>query len=159
MRATKDATQTIAIGQLARETGCKVQTVRWYEEVGLLPPPARTEGGHRIYGRAHRERLAFIRHAREFGFSLDAIRQLLDLAAHPERPCGDAHTLAVFQLAEVEAKLRRLAELRDELTRLVKTGCFGGAAAECRVLETLSDHDHGHCLSATHTMAKDTVIK
>ena len=77
----------IPIGQLAREAGCKVQTVRWYEEVGLLPSPARTEGGHRLYGRPHRERLAFIRHAREFGFGLEAIRKLLDLAARPERPC------------------------------------------------------------------------
>ncbi|WP_264185847.1 MerR family transcriptional regulator [Roseicella aerolata] len=149
----------IPIGQLARETGCKVQTVRWYEEVGLLPSPARTEGGHRLYGRAHRERLAFIRHAREFGFGLEAIRKLLDLAAHPERPCGDAHALAVSQLAEVEAKLRRLADLRDELARLVETGCRDGIAAECRVLETLADHDHGHCLSAAHAAPSGAVTK
>lgn len=149
----------IPIGQLAREAGCKVQTVRWYEEVGLLPNPARTEGGHRLYGRSHRERLAFIRHAREFGFGLDAIRQLLDLAAHPERPCGDAHALAVSQLAEVEAKLRRLAALRGELARLVETGCRDGVAAECRVLETLADHDHGHCLSAAHATAEDAAVK
>ncbi|MBX6741103.1 MAG: helix-turn-helix domain-containing protein [Acetobacteraceae bacterium] len=133
----------IGIGQLAREAGCKVQTVRWYEEIGLLPTPVRTEGGHRLYGQRHRERLAFIRHAREFGFSLEAIRRLLDLAAHPEHPCGDAHALAVAQLAEVEAKLRRLAALRDELERLVDTGCEDGIAAECRVLETLADHGHG----------------
>lgn len=140
----------ISIGALAREADCKVQTIRWYEQVGLLPSPARTGGGHRLYGRAHRERLAFIRHAREFGFGLDAIRQLLNLAAKPERPCGDAHALAVARLGEVEAKLRRLAVLRDELARLVEAGCRDGMAAECHILETLADHNHGHCLSAAH---------
>lgn len=153
------AAPLLPIGQLAREAGCKVQTVRWYEEVGLLPNPARSEGGHRLYGRAHRERLAFIRHAREFGFGLDAIRKLLDLAAHPERPCGDAHALAVSQLAEVEAKLRRLAELRDELAHLVETGCRDGVAAKCRVLETLADHDHRHCLSAAHAAPDGATLK
>jgi DNA-binding transcriptional MerR regulator len=153
-RATVQEGALIPIGQLAREAGCKVQTVRWYEEVGLLPPAMRSEGGHRLYGRPHRERLAFIRHAREFGFGLEAIRRLLELAAHPERPCGDAHALAVSQLAEVEAKLRRLGNLRDELARLVvETGCRDGIVADCRVLETLADHGHGHCLSAAHGAA------
>jgi len=158
-RAALQERSLIPIGQLAREAGCKVQTVRWYEEVGLLPSPARTEGGHRLYGRAHRERLAFIRHAREFGFGLDAIRRLLDLASHPERPCADAHALAVSQLAEVEAKLRRLADLRDELARLAETGCRDGVAAGCHVLETLADHDHGHCLSAAHAVAAGAAMK
>ena len=158
-RAALQQVALIPIGQLAREAGCKVQTVRWYEEVGLLPPPARTEGGHRLYGPAHRERLAFIRHAREFGFGLDAIRRLLDLAAHPDRSCGAAHAMAVAQLAEVEAKMRRLAVLRDELARLVETGCVEGPAAECRVLETLADHDHGHCLSPAHAAAEGTAVK
>ncbi|SDB71636.1 MerR family transcriptional regulator [Belnapia rosea] len=156
-RAAGRGAPTILIGQLAREAGCKVQTVRWYKEVGLLPPPARTEGGHRVYGRAHRERLACIRHGREFGFGLDPIRRLLDLAAHPERPCSDAHALAVAQLSEVEAKMRRLAGLRDEAARLVETGCRDGVAAQCRVLETLADH--GHCLSAAHAVAEDAVTK
>jgi len=158
-RAADRAAAMIPIGRLACEAGCKVQTVRWYEEIGLLPPPARTGGGHRLYGRAHRERLAFIRHAREFGFGLDAIRQLLDLAAHPGRSCGDAHAMAVAQLAEVEAKMRRLAVLRDELARLVETNRFEGPAAECRVLETLADHDHGHCLSDAHAAAEGAVTK
>lgn len=158
-RTAARAGALIPIGQLAHEAGCKVQTVRWYEEVGLLPSPARTEGGHRLYGRPHRERLAFIRHAREFGFGLEAIRKLLDLAARPERLCGDAHALVVTQLAEVEAKLRRLAALRDELTRLVGAGCDNGLAAGCHILEALADHDHEHCLSAALTGAGDAVIK
>ena len=76
-------TRPYSIGDLGRLTNCKVQTIRWYEEVGLLPAPARTGGGHRTYGRAHLERLDFIRHAREFGFTLDAVRALLALSDHP----------------------------------------------------------------------------
>ncbi|MDO9712222.1 hypothetical protein [Paracraurococcus lichenis] len=73
----------------------------------------------------------------------------------PER----AHALAVAQLAELDAKLRRLSGLQGELARLVGTGCGEGPAAECRVLETIADHDHGHCLSAAHAVAEDAVTK
>lgn len=138
-----------SIGDLGRLTRCKVQTIRWYEEVGLLPPPARTEGGHRTYGRAHLERLDFIRHAREFGFTLDAVRMLLALSDHPERPCEEVHALASSQLAAVEDKLRRLETLRAELARMTDT-CRGGTAGDCRILETLADHSHGHCASVDH---------
>ncbi|WP_426957335.1 MerR family transcriptional regulator [Muricoccus radiodurans] len=138
-----------SIGELGRRTGCKVQTIRWYEEVGLLPPASRTAGGHRVYGAAHLQRLDFVRHAREFGFSLDAIRTLLALSDHPERPCETVHALAVQQLASVEDKLRRLETLRGELARLTDA-CRGGPAGECQILETLADHSHGHCVSADH---------
>ena len=140
----------LSIGSLARRAGCKVQTIRWYEEVGLLPSPVRTAGGHRVYGPAQVERLDFIRHAREFGFPLDAIRRLLDLAARPDQPsCEAAHLIACDQLASVESKLRRLKTLRAELARMVATGCRG-APSDCRILATLADHDHGHCLDAAH---------
>lgn len=143
---------SLSIGELGRRTGCKVQTIRWYEEVGLLPAPARTDGGHRIYGRAHLARLDFIRHAREFGFSLDAIRALLTLSDHPERPCEEVHALASGQLAAVEDKLRRLETLRAELARMTDA-CRGGVAGECHILETLADHSHGHCASPDHADA------
>lgn len=142
----------LSIGELGRRTHCKVQTVRWYEEVGLLPPPARTAGGHRVYGPAHLARLDFIRHARELGFPLDAVRALLALSDHPDRPCEDAHALASSQLALVEDKLSRLEALRVELTRLADT-CRGGVAAECRILEILADHSHGNCASPDHAAA------
>ncbi len=138
-----------SIGDLGRLTHCKVQTIRWYEEVGLLPAPARTGGGHRTYGRAHLERLDFIRHAREFGFTLDAVRALLALSDHPERPCEEVHALASGQLAAVEDKLRRLETLRAELARMTDA-CRGGTAGDCRILETLADHSHGHCASPDH---------
>jgi DNA-binding transcriptional MerR regulator len=141
---------SLSIGDLARHTGCKVQTIRWYEEVGLLPVPARTAGGHRSYGPAHLQRLDFIRHAREFGFPLDAVRSLLDLAARPDtQSCREVHQIASAQLASVEDKLRRLGALRAELAHMVDTGCQG-SAADCRILATLADHDHGHCLDSGH---------
>lgn len=147
--------ESLSIGDLARRTGTKVTTVRWYEEVGLLPPSARTSGGHRLYGAAHLARLDFIRHAREFGFPLDAVRSLLDLAARgDEASCEAAHGIACARLAEVEEKLRRLETLRAELARMVETGCRG-APSDCRILTTLADHDHGHCLHAAHAVAAD----
>lgn len=140
----------LSIGDLARRTGTKATTVRWYEEVGMLPPAARTAGGHRVYGAAHLARLEFIRHAREFGFPLGAVRELLDLAARPDgASCEAAHGIACTRLAEVEEKLRRLEALRAELARMVGNGCRG-APADCRILNTLADHDHGHCLDAGH---------
>lgn len=140
---------TFTIGDLGRRTHCKVQTIRWYEEVGLLPAPARTEGGHRVYGGQHLARLDFIRHARELGFPLDAVRALLGLSDRPDRPCEEAHALASAQLAVVEDKLRRLEALRVELTRMTDA-CRGGVSAECRILETLADYSHGHCSSPDH---------
>ncbi|MBN8906049.1 MAG: MerR family transcriptional regulator, partial [Rhodospirillales bacterium] len=71
--------QTYTIGELARDTGTKVETVRWYERDGVMPAPIRTAGGHRVYTEAHRNRLAFVRHARELGFSLQDVRELLQL--------------------------------------------------------------------------------
>lgn len=140
---------SLSIGELGRQTHCKVQTIRWYEEVGLLPQPARTAGGHRVYEGQHRARLDFIRHARELGFPLDAVRALLALFDRPERACEEAHALASSQLAVVEDKLRRLEALRVELARMTDA-CRGGVVAECRILETLADHSHGHCISSDH---------
>ena len=148
-------THSLSIGELGRCTRCKVQTIRWYEEVGLLPVPARTEGGHRVYGSLHLKRLDFIRHAREFGFTLDAVRALLALSDHPERPCEEVHALASGQLAAVEDKLRRLKTLRAELVRMTDA-CRGGTAGDCHILETLADHSHGHCASPDHSVP-DTI--
>jgi len=75
----------LSIGDLGQQTGCKVQTIRYYEQIGLMPAPSRTSGNQRRYNPGHAERLAFIRHSRELGFSLDAIRELLDISDDPER--------------------------------------------------------------------------
>ncbi len=138
-----------SIGDLARATGVKPTTIRFYEAESLLPAPARTEGGHRIYGQRHLDRLGFIRHARELGFAMPDIRSLLDLADHPERDCTAAHGVAKAQIAAIDAKLRRLQALRAEISR-VAAACGGGRAEECLILEVLADHRHGHCTDPGH---------
>lgn len=139
----------LGIGAVAEASGITPQTVRYYEEIGLLPPPRRSGGGQRLYGPAQRERLAFIRHARELGFGLEAIRELLTLAGHPDEPCRLADSIAATHLAEVRHKIARLRSLERELKRMLEQ-CRGGRAGECHVLEVLADADHGRCLDPDH---------
>jgi len=134
----------LTIGTLAKRTGSKVQTIRYYEQIGLMPEPERTEGGQRRYTSAAFDRLAFIRHGRDLGFSLDAIRELLDLSDTPDHPCAYVDEIAQKQLKAVEARIRRLEALRAELNRMIGA-CSGGAVSDCRVLEVL--RDHGECLA------------
>ena len=138
-----------SIGDLARAEGCKVQTIRHYEQVGLMPPPPRTLGNQRRYGPAQLARLGFIRHGRELGFSLPAIQEMLALSDDPNRTCEEVDAIARHQLADVEIRIRRLQGLRRELQRMVRD-CEGGRVGDCRILEVLSDHSHRHCLSDGH---------
>ena len=147
-----------SIGELARRTGVKATTIRWYEQEGLLPEPLRSEGGHRLYDEGHLHRLGFIRHARDLGFSMPAIRALLDLAARPHAPCAEAHALARAQIAAVDSRLRRLQALRTELVNMAER-CAGGEAQGCRILETLADFDHGHCQEPAHGVAEEGAQK
>ena len=148
----------LTIGRVAAAAGCTVQTVRYYEQVGLLPVPLRSDGNQRLYGRSTVDRLAFIRHARELGFSLDAVRDLLSLADDPDQPCAAADRIARAQLAQVDQRLARLGALKTELERMVEQ-CRGGRIADCRVIEVLGDHaqcltpDHGHPDAAAETPA------
>ncbi|WP_281969001.1 MerR family transcriptional regulator [Roseovarius nanhaiticus] len=135
----------LTIGNLAKKTGTKVQTIRYYEQIGLMPEPGRTEGGQRRYHEAELDRLSFVRHARQLGFSLDAIRELLDLSDHPQKSCEEADAIARRQLKQVERRVARLKALRTELKRMVHE-CSGGRTADCRVLEVL--RDHSECLTA-----------
>ena len=134
----------LSIGRLSRETGTKVQTIRYYEQIGLMPEAERSAGGQRRYTTADLERLAFIRHARELGFALASIRDLLDLADHPQQPCAEADRIARQQLKQVETRIQRLQALRAELNRMI-ADCSGGTVARCRVLEVL--RDHSECLT------------
>ncbi|NIJ38423.1 DNA-binding transcriptional MerR regulator [Sphingopyxis panaciterrae] len=127
------------IGELSRATGTNIETIRYYERIGLLPAPHRTAANYRSYGDAHRSRLTFVRHSRDLGFTIEEIRSLLDLSDHPERDCGEADRIASLHLEQVEEKIAQLALLRDELTRIVGR-CRGGVAADCRVIEALGDH-------------------
>jgi DNA-binding transcriptional MerR regulator len=139
----------LAIGDLARETRTKVETIRWYERDGIMPAPVRSAGGHRLYTRAHRDRLAFIRHARELGFPLEDVRELLRLADDPHRPCDEADAIARAHLASVRSRIARLRALEAELSRMVDA-CGRGRIAECHVIEVLADHSHAHCLGDEH---------
>jgi DNA-binding transcriptional MerR regulator len=141
--------KNLTIGQAAREAGCKVQTLRYYEELGLLPKTLRTAGNQRVYGDEHMRRLAFIRHARELGFSLEAVRELLSLGTKPDQSCAKADGIARGHLDEVERKIAALTALKGELERMVQS-CRQGRIAECRVIEVLADHSHAHCLSDSH---------
>lgn len=127
------------IGRLAEATATKVQTIRYYENIGLLAPFSRTEGGHRLYDTEDRKRLAFIRHARELGFSIDSIRELLSLSDNPDTSCERADDIASRQLEDVEQRLKRLKVLQKELKRMVAE-CGHGRVCDCRVIEVLSDH-------------------
>ena len=134
----------LSIGTLAQRTGTKVQTIRYYEEIGLMPEPERTRGGQRRYSDAELDRLAFIRHARQLGFTLEAIRELVDLSDSPERSCAEVDSIAQRQLREVEARIARLETLRGELRRMLRE-CQSDRVADCRVLEVL--RDHAECLT------------
>jgi Cu(I)-responsive transcriptional regulator len=129
----------LSIGTLAKRTGTKVQTIRYYEEIGILPEPGRTEGGQRRYVEDDLDRLAFVRHARQLGFTLEQIRELLDLSDNPTRSCADVDRIAHRQLKEVEVRIARLEALRKELRRMLQE-CRRDTVAECRVLEVLRDH-------------------
>lgn len=129
----------LSIGDLSRRTGCNIQTIRYYEQIGLLPAPPRTEGGQRRYGPPAVQRLGFIRHARELGFDIAAIRSLIALTGEPDRPCVDADRIALQQLDAVKSKIAGLTLLQRELERML-TQCAHGKIAECRVVETLADH-------------------
>jgi DNA-binding transcriptional MerR regulator len=130
----------ISIGDLARRAEVKVPTIRYYEQIGLLPLPQRTQGQQRRYDAAAVARLNFIRHARELGFEIDAIRALLTLQDDPGQPCATADAIAQARLAEVEQRIRSLLALKAELELMVE-GCRDGRVCECRVIEVLADHD------------------
>jgi DNA-binding transcriptional MerR regulator len=129
----------IPIGEAARWSGVKVPTIRYYEQIGLLPAPPRSEGNRRHYGADDLHRLTFIRHARELGFEIEAIRALLTLQDDPTQSCATADTIAKTRLAEVEQRLGSLNALKVELEMMIE-GCRHGRVDRCRVIQALSDH-------------------
>lgn len=131
-----DTAGAFSIGALAQATGTKVVTVRYYERVGLLPAPSRTAGNYRAYERVHLERLGFIRRARELGFSLDEVRELLRLSDRPDASCEEVDRIARAHLEAVERKIADLAALGGELRRLLGQ-CRRGTIAQCLVIEAL----------------------
>lgn len=127
---------THTIGDLAKATDTKVETIRYYERIGLLPKPPRTTGNYRSYGTPELARLSFIRRSRDLGFSLDQIRALLALSDDRHRDCSGIDDIANLHLREVDRKIADLQALRRELQAVIKS-CSGGTVAECRIIEAL----------------------
>lgn len=138
-----------SIGQLSAGSNVKVPTIRYYEQIGLLPEPARTNGNQRRYKQHHQQRLAFIRHSRELGFSLEAIRELLEMSDHPDQCCETVDAIARRGLDEVKNRIRRLNALKRELSRMIE-GCAGGQVSDCKIIETLANASHEKCLTDKH---------
>ena len=127
------------IGEAARQTGVKVPTIRYYEQIGLLPAPPRSNSNRRLYDMQDLARLAFIRHARELGFDVPAIQALLTLQDKPRRSCAAVDVIATARLEEVDRRIESLQVLKSELERMIK-GCKRGKIANCRIIEVLQDH-------------------
>ena len=126
-----------AIGEAARLTGIKVPTIRYYEEIGLLAAPARTAGKQRRYRPEDVARLNFIRHARDLGFDIPDIVELLALSEGPDQSCDEVDRITRRHLSDVERRIAQLTALRGELVRMVGE-CSHGRVSECRVIEVLS---------------------
>lgn len=134
------AGQRLTIGKLAELTDSNVPTIRYYEEIGLLPPAVRTSGGQRAYGPPDLERLTFIRRCRDFGFPLEQVRTLLTLTEKPDRNCTEARDVAQSHLDTVREKLKELRALERSLVDFVKScdsSCAGGPAGECTIMDDL----------------------
>lgn len=125
------------IGRLAKVTATNIETIRYYERIGLLPAPGRTSGNYRAYGPDHVARLSFVRRSRDLGFSIETVRDLLGLADEKDRDCGAVDALAREHLAKVENKIADLIALGRELRDLIGQ-CGHGTIAECRIIEALS---------------------
>ena len=128
----------LSIGDLAKATGAKVVTIRYYEQIGLLPVPSRTGGNYRVYNQEHMRRLRFIRRCRDLGFTLDQVRDLLRLSSQQNQACGEVDRITAQHLTEIEQKIADLTRLADELRRLSNCCQGQGVIADCRIIEALS---------------------
>ncbi|MDF9304184.1 helix-turn-helix domain-containing protein [Tritonibacter mobilis] len=129
----------LSIGALSKATGVKVPTIRYYEEIGLIDHVSRNAGNQRRYDQAGLERLGFIKHARDLGFTLEEIRDLMGLNGQLGQDCRAADRIAQSQLEKVRARIARLRRLEAELERIT-TLCQGGNGGQCQVLSALGDH-------------------
>ena len=140
----------LTIGGLALEADCKVQTIRYYEQIGLMPKPERTSGNQRQYRLEGLRRLDFIRHGRQLGFSLNAIRDLLKLRDQPDCSCSRADAIARDHLTQIEVRIAQLQTLKQEIERMIGQ-CAGERTSDCGVIGSIADHSQ--CLHEDHTAA------
>jgi len=126
------------IGELARSTGCPLDTIRYYEKQGLLPPPRRSPGNYRVYGAEHAERLAFIRRCRSLDMSLSEIRTLLEAIERPDADCGPVNALLDEHIGHVAERISELRRLKEELDA-IRAHCKGSEATKrCGILTSLA---------------------
>jgi MerR family mercuric resistance operon transcriptional regulator len=137
---TSSRLEAIAIGELSRLTGVNIETIRYYEKIELLPAPMRTHGGHRLYGLRERRTLAFIRRARELGFTLDEIRALLDLGGPGRASCAEVKAISAHHLDDIRAKIADLKKLERLLASTIAK-CSGRKVPECPIIDILDSRD------------------
>lgn len=137
MRAiTASRDENLLIGELSHLSGVNIETIRYYEKIGMLPAPPRTQSGRRIYGPTERRTLAFIRRSRELGFNLDEIRTLLGLGAPGNASCAEVRKIAAHHLEDIRAKIADLKKLEHLLSKTVAQ-CSGRSVPKCPVLDVL----------------------
>lgn len=134
---TEKASMTFLIGTLSKRTGVNIETIRYYERIGIMPAPPRTEGGQRVYDHGHLQRLAFIRRSRELGFSLDDIRALLKLVDGGDYTCGEVRDMTVAHIADVRKKIADLRRM-ERVLKDMAAKCEGGDVPQCPIVEALS---------------------
>lgn len=128
----------MTIGRLSKAAGVKVTTIRYYESINLMGKPERSTSGQRLYDDADVQRLSFIRHARDLGFPIDSIRELIDLQDQPGEDCAQVDVIAKRQLGDIRRRLGQLKALESELQNMVRV-CKGGKIRSCKVLQTLGE--------------------
>lgn len=132
-------------GELARRTGVNAETIRYFERIGMLPAPPRTEGGHRVYDERHVRTLGFVRSARRLGFTPGEVRAILELGGPGRAPCAEIRDIAAHHLEQVRAKIAELVELERLLTNTIEH-CSGRTDAECAVMDMIETPDLSHSM-------------
>ena len=131
----------VTIGALSKQTGCHIETVRYYERIGVLLKPPRTEGGYRLYVREQIKRLMFVRRSRELGFSLGEIRTLLKLVDGKQYTCREVKVLMEEHLGDIKKKISDLKRLQKTLAD-ISSQCEGGMVPECPIIDALFEEKH-----------------
>jgi len=148
-----EETGRVAIGALSKHTGTNIETIRYYERAGLLPAPARSSGGYRLYGTAHLKRLTFIRRARALGFPLAEVRKLLTLADRRRRSCAEVRVVAAAHLEDVKGKIADLRQMERVLKETVAR-CVAGSGSHCLMIDALyTNREPGGLLAAVKRSA------
>lgn len=135
--------ELLRIGELAKQTGSQVETIRYYEREGLLPAPGRSEGNYRLYGPTHVEQLQFIRHCRSLDMTLGEIRELLSCRDKPNESCNDVNLLLDRHIEHVAQRIQELLALQKQLKALRSTCHSAQAAKDCEILQMLATADGG----------------